>query len=404
MLCFAWRRGASIAVLGGALAVGAAGAACGALGEANMGASGDAGFFPDAAGGDAHLPGDAGSVDGFGGDGPAIPPTTALFLQGSPSLPDVRLCWGIDGAIGTAAPFPGAGAMPASNYPGIPLGGAASMGDATALASTTPGTVTLYALDAENLARLDQSQTPQYTCDQLVCGQGSNLKPPCLRYNLDYWPVAMPTPGVQLFQSNVVALGGCLPAALDPAATAARCGASWTAVSGNLHAQVLQLAPAAKPAAGQLAVQAAMLSPGLAALVADAGNAVVSFGAADASAPGIIATLTSEGDLQPAAPQTVSVGTSLAAFGSTGFSVDVPGLDGGAGHVWMSLAEAQQLVDPTQDPTQFFGQATTYVVAVLGDPAAPHAFAGGGPYDGKGLHLLVVTSPAPSPASAGGEP
>jgi len=64
----------------------------------------------------------------------------------------------------------------------------------------------------------------------------------------------------------------------------------------------------------------------------------------------------------------------------------------------MSLADSQQLVNPTEDPTQFFGQPRTYLVAVLGDPNAPHAFApvtGDGGYDGKGLHVLVVAAPLP---------
>jgi hypothetical protein len=94
----------------------------------------------------------------------------------------------------------------------------------------------------------------------------------------------------------------------------------------------------------------------------------------------------------------------LPGYGQLGFAVDVPGFDGGAGHVWMSLADSQQLVDPTEDPTQFFGQPRTYLVAVLGDPNAPHAFApvtGDAGYDGRGLHVLVVA--APSPDSGAGE-
>ena len=90
----------------------------------------------------------------------------------------------------------------------------------------------------------------------------------------------------------------------------------------------------------------------------------------------------------------------LASFGTLGFSVDVVGANGGIGHVWMSLAQAQQLVDPTQDPTLFFGHPQTYLVAVLGDPQATH-FGSSGTYDGTGLHLLVVTAPpAPAPADA----
>jgi hypothetical protein len=405
MLCFAWRRGALVAALGVVFAVGAGSAACGALGASeNGGTSGSDGgtTFDGSSGG-----GDTGSSDGSvhdggtdgAGDTGANRPTTALFVQGSPSLPDVRLCWGTETTNADVFPFPGDGVMPASNYPGIPLGGAASMGDASALAT---GGLTLYAIDAEVLARQDPGKPN--TCAQLICGPNPNSFP-CLRYNLDYWPVAQFGVGLQAGASNVVALGGCLPLALDPAATPARCGDSWTALSGNLNAEVFQLAPVVGGTVpGQLAVQAAQLSPGLATLAGDASSAVVSFGPQDAGDASVVATLSTEGDIEPTVPTEVAVGTSLAAFGSLGFAVDVPGLDGGTGHLWMSLAQAQQLVDPTQDPAQFFGQATTYVVAVIGDPSAPHAFAGGGTYDGKGLHLLVVTSLPSSPPPVGGEP
>jgi hypothetical protein len=265
------------------------------------------------------------------------------------------------------------------------------MSDATSLAG---GGVILYAVDAENLARIDQGHSPPYTCDKLVCGQGLNLTPPCLRYNLDYWPVASASgAGVLQDTDNVVALSGCLPAALDPAATVARCGADWTDVGGNLHADVLQLVPGGTSAAGFLAVQAAQLSPGLAQLLGSDAGAVVSFGAEDGGSTLPVATVSTEGTLAPSLPQTVHVGTGLASYASLGFAVDVPGLDGGAGHVWMSLDDALQLVDPTQDPTQFFGAPRTYLVAVLGDPNAPHAFTPGAPYDGKGLHLLVLAAP-----------
>jgi hypothetical protein len=195
-----------------------------------------------------------------------------------------------------------------------------------------------------------------------------------------------------------------LPSALDPAASTTLCGASWTATSGNLDAQILPLDKAGASSNG-FAVQAAQLSPGLAALAGDGGSAVVSFGTQGAADASPIATLQGEGALGP--PSIVSVGANLSAYGQLGFAVDVQGFDGGAGHLWMSLAEAQQLVDPTQDPTLFFGQPRTYLLAVLGDPNAPHAFgsAGDAGYDGKGLHVLVVAAPAPAvdAGDAGGE-
>jgi hypothetical protein len=431
------RSSVQCAIFGGVTVAWAMSVACGSASGGAAGPYGDAGGFDTGSGLDSSVA-DSGAHDGFGGDSGAGDtgvskdgggdagvdsgsfPTTAVFVQGSPSLPDVRLCFAPSGSVLHTAPFPGAGEMPGSNYPGVPLGGAASMGDATELAHPT---VILYAIDAQNLARLDEGLANQYTCDQLVCPGGGG--PPCLRPNLDYWSVPMAS-GVYQGRPNVVALSGCLPAALDPAATTDRCGSSWTALSGNLHADVVPLS-GTFAGAGQIAVQAAQLSPSIGALfaagTADAGDAgpadgnagdgeagppadaaavgaVITFGEQDAGDASVIAVLTTEGSLQ-GSPQLVTVGSSLAAYGSLGFAVDVPGLEGGAGHMWMSLAQAQQLVDPTQDPSVFFGQNRTYVVAVLGDPNAPHAFTSSGGYDGKGLHVLVVASAAPA---VGGDP
>jgi hypothetical protein len=384
--------------------------ACGVGGEngSNSGSSGSSGAGSSSGSGvDGSLEGGAdapvedsakdapAAADGGGPDASAPPPTTALFLQASPSLSDVRLCWAVGGQVVTGlVPFPGAGAMPGSNYPGIPLGGAAAMGDARSLAAPD---LVLYAIDALVLARFEQAQAAAFTCDQLVCTPG-NTASPCLRPNLDYWQLTPVGQGPRAQTDNVVAIGGCLAKAIDPAATVARCGPTWTDVAGNLHAEVLYLTPAAA-GGGAVAVQAAQLSPGLGALLGDAGFAQVAFGTADGADASNVATLHAEGELADAS-RSVAVGQDLAAYGALGFSVDVPADDSGAGHVWMSLAQSQQLVDPTQDPTLYYGQSRPYVVAVLGDPSAPHAFATG--YDGRGLHLLVVAAARPPPA--GGDP
>ena len=376
--------------------------ACSAVG-ANFGEGGPSNNYDSGTGresggfGDATVDGgptESGTTDG------AIAPTTALFVQASPSLPDVRLCWAVNGVVAPVLPFPGDGAMPGSNYPGVPLGGVAPMSDASPLVG---GGVTLYALDAENLARIEQGQSAPSTCEALLCGQGSNLQPPCLRYNFDYWPVGAIAAGVVSGKDNVVALSGCLPTALDPNASAVLCGSSWNAGNGNLHADVLQLQPTTS--FGLVwSVQAAQLSPAMAALEGDGGSARVSFGAQDAGADAAVevAVLRGEGDLSLQMAVTFEAG--LPGYGQLGFAVDVAGNDGGAGHLWMSLADSQQLVDPTVDPTQFFGQPRTYLVAVLGDPNAPHAFApvtGDAGYDGRGLHVLVVAAPLPGMPDAG---
>jgi hypothetical protein len=225
-------------------------------------------------------------------------------------------------------------------------------------------------------------------CDELICAQpgGQNCQVP----NLDYWEVGTIGPGVlRSGATNLVTISGCRGGD-DPAANAQRCGDSWSAATGNLHLEVVSVPAALGPAGGgALLVQATQLSPGLQALQGAAGITSVSFGS-DTSGAQAIAQLTQMDELLPSLPAAVSLPAGAATFGLLGFAVDVQGVDAGeAGHLWMSLAQAQGLVRPSQDPAAYFGTGGTYVVAVLGDPNAPHATGDAG-YDGTGLHVLVL--------------
>src|SRR5580658_3023327 len=113
------RRGGRLVVLTASVLAAAVAAACGSL-SANAefgGSPNDAGSPYDAS------TGQDVAVDSFVGDVGSSPdagmtaPTTVLFVQASPSLPDVRLCWAVGGTIASIVPFPGSGAMPGSNYP-----------------------------------------------------------------------------------------------------------------------------------------------------------------------------------------------------------------------------------------------------------------------------------------------
>jgi hypothetical protein len=286
-------------------------------------------------------------------------------------------------------PFPANNEMPASNYAGIPVGGAAWLPDATGVPSMLGGEV--FAIRA----KLITVNPPATTCDQYLCAPGGGQY--CLMQNMDYWDVG-PLGSLLAGGANVVAIEGCLGVGDDPLATAARCGATWNAATGNLHLEVVQI-PAAAPDDAGLLVQAAQLSPGLQALGGDAGTTTISFGPQDdAQAP--IAQLAQEGDLLPLTPTTIGLPSGLPTFGQLGFAVDVAGADASAaGHLWMSLAQAQELVSPAESPASYYGAGGTYVVAVLGDPDAPHAFAANadGGYDGRGLHLLLLPSVQTTP-------
>ncbi len=160
-----------------------------------------------------------------------------------------------------------------------------------------------------------------------------------------------------------------------------------TRSSGNLHVDVVPLFQVTQSDAGQLPVQVAQLSPALAQLAGDAGAVAVSFGAQGATSP--VATLAGEGAYGPMNAAYLNVGTNPTNYGSLGFGVDVVGVDGGPGHLWMSLEESLELVDPMMNPATYYSQVDTYVVAVVGDPNAVHAFTPDASFDGTGLHVLV---------------
>jgi hypothetical protein len=370
--------------------------ACGSLGGAGLSGSdtwedggGADGTTFDGSGSSS---GGIGSEAGAGDAGPP-PPTTALILHTSPNLPDVRVCWSVgDGGVTSDLPFPSTGEMPATNYPGIPTGGAVALADADFLLGDN---LTLYLIDDWNLQH--NLQKGGVACDKLICPDQTN----CLRPGRDFWQTPAIPQGLQAASSNVVAIGGCVP--WDRDASTDLCGPGYTTMdpNGNLQAELLLLNKAA-PQTGQLAVQAAQLSPGVASILGDAaaGRASVTFGPEDAGEASVVTALASEGIASQV--QYVDVSPDLSTYGTLGFAIDIPVADASPTHFWMSLAQSQQIVAPTEEPRTFFGQPRPYLVAVVGDPSAPSTWTGGA-YDGTGLHLLVLTTPTPmrAPTEAG---
>ena len=396
MLAVLLRRGAILALL---LPAPVLAAACGM----SSNSAGGFGSQPpgDAGGGDGEVQADSSVADtglpsvdsGSGQDAPSsdggfdasFPPVTStIFLNASRSLTGgVRLCF-IGNGGEKALPFPSDNEMPGSNFPGIPTGGAVWMPDASAI----PSSATLYALPAKLLAQMQIS--PITTCEALVCSGSSS----CLMQGF-YWKVGPITQSAApTGMTTVLAISGCTGVGNDPLADSERCGPDYDPGKGNLHLDVVSFPPAFQVPGG-LMVQAAQLSPGLASLQGDAGTTSLSFGSvADAQA---VAQLGAEGTV--ASPGFLPLPAGPAAFGQVGFEVELEGVDAGpSGQLWMSLSEAQELVDPTQDPTVYYAGGS-YVVAIVGDPFAPHAFAGDddGGYDGRGLHVLVLPATAAMP-------
>lgn len=327
---------------------------------------------------------ESGTVDGAADAAPPLQ-TGALFVHASPDLPDLRLCWKIDGVDGGAAqysnvdvPFPSVTPAPASNYPAMPVGGVAALADASSLVGSN---LTIVGIPASAYFTLEAHQTPPLSCATVLgSGAGSIIGV------IDTYTFTVPA-GIVAGSTSVIALAGC--PANDANGSPARCGAGWTSASGNLHVDVLPLYPVSASGAGQLPVQAGQLSAGLAQLAGDAG-AVVSFGPQGATTP--IGVLTREGSWAPPgnAPAYLDAGTDPSNYGTLGFGVDVVGTDGGPGHLWMSLEQSLELIDPMMNPAVYYIAQDTYIVAVIGDPNGAHPFAPDASFDGTGLHILVI--------------
>lgn len=343
---------------------------------------------------------DAPAEDGSSDAISPLPPPGALLVHASPSLPDLVFCWSVGGAgpSTTLRPYPSATPMPASNYPGVPVGGAVGLADASSMMGTD---LSVVALDARAVARavsgIDCSNSSQCSCSALLSNNGA-VDPTAIHQ----LPLISSAQAIVPGATVVLWLRGCLGGASDPKASVQRCGSDWNASTGNLRMELDSIPGASAPApeAGVFTVQAAQLSPALDFLAGSTG-AAVSFGAQGAADASVVTSLNTAGQILPDVPMQVASAIPLASFGQLGFAVDVAGQGGdagdggsGAAHLWMSLAQSLDLVDPTQNPAQYFAQPTSYLVAVVGDPAgAPPGVAGDAGYDGTGLHLLVLPLP-----------
>ena len=299
---------------------------------------GSAGGGPDDAGGgdtsnDSLFP--DGAFDAPGDQGAdASTVTTALFVQASPSLPDVRLCWAPAGVVTGAFSLPERRRDARQQLPGRPARRSgvddrrdrAPRGRRHPLRDRRrdPRQARTRRGDAVDLRR---AHLPQ-----------GDTQVPCLRPNLDYWPVAPPTQGgLTSGAPNLVAFSGCLPSALDGNANRAPLRRLVDSPSAATCTRTSCRSSGATPQGAAFSVQAAQLSPAVAALAGDGGAALVSFGGQDAADASTIAMPRVRRGSSPAR-STCVLGSDLAVYGQLGFAVTVPDDEGGAGYEWMSLA------------------------------------------------------------------
>ncbi len=299
-------------------------------------------------------------------------PTTLLAVNASANLFDFRLCFGTEEAGVLAYPaYPDdpADPMPETNYPGVPVGGAALLPP-----MFLPGaSVVPYVVRAQTLNRLNEVSTNplEATCDQLVCSGGA-----CLAANADYYAlpaITMPAAG----GTFALVVEGCMGGFADGSVT--ECGSSFNAASGNLSALAFALAPV--PGSGGWNVQLAQLSPSF----AESGGGSVTYvdPSMDASTPLSVPAF------EVSAPVTFPFGD--ASVTSAAFSLAAPD----AGAVVDLLSAMQFFQAPSANPFTYFTGATSYFVAVIGDStagAAQLSLADGGAnaaFDGHGLHVIA---------------
>jgi len=125
---------------------------------------------------------DTGAVDG------ATAPTTALLVQASPSLPDVRLCWATNGnglsGGSPSCPSPATASCPAATTPAFLLRRRRlDETDATSLVGQRRHPVTPSTRRTSPASR--QGSMMPSTCDCAHLRPGLQQMPPCLRYNFD---------------------------------------------------------------------------------------------------------------------------------------------------------------------------------------------------------------------------
>jgi hypothetical protein len=314
------------------------------------------------------------SSGGPGGDSGIAPaPTSILAVHASANLYDFRLCFGVEG--GGILPFPAypddpAHPMPETNYPGVPVGGAALL--PTIMLPSAP--LVVYVIPAYYL----QSQgyvagANEPTCDTLIL---SDLVP----QHVDYFflpAVTFPAGGGPV----VLAIEGCAAGTGLADGSVEQCGASYAGTT-NLSAVVGPLVPSADDA-GAWTVQLADLSPSF-----DPGDGGPALGYVD---PTIDASLALSAPASSISAPPVTVPLSEAGVTSAYFVIG----PSSAAPLTESLASVQYFQSPSSDPFTYFSGNATYFVAIVGDAtdaAAPVSLPDGAAnpdFDGHGLHVIA---------------
>lgn len=299
-------------------------------------------------------------------------PTTILAVNASANLFPFRVCFGRGTSVIDLPPYPNdpTHPMPETNYPGVPVGGAALLPPVQ-----LSGTVTPYVISASRLATDSTS-----SCAVKLCPNQSMPTGACV--GLSEWaalpPITLP-PGMTV----ALAVQGCLPLASAPARvlTNAQCGLGYEgSPMGNLSASLTVLVPPIGSAVDAgLALHVAQLSPS----------------SPDASLTYVDPTLDASIAL-PTYPLATGLGTVTVPLGEAGvLSAYFMAASASGTALTESVGAIQFFQAPASNPETYFTAPGPYFAALVGDAtdaSAPANLADGAPnpaFDGYGLHVVA---------------
>jgi hypothetical protein len=171
-----------------------------------------------------------------------LPDAKIIVVHASPDLPPVRFCFATQAS--GVAPYhalPDTTSSPLQPFPGLFPGTGGALPDVGV--SLAQSQITGYLILAQNIAGQTHAGAPdggaEATCVDLIGADGSGG---LIHPGTDYFPLA-PIPAGTFLDgtTELIAVAGCLPSAVDPNAGTARCGTSYNGTTGNLATQVYKL-------------------------------------------------------------------------------------------------------------------------------------------------------------------
>ena len=369
--------------------------------------------------------GDSAPSDGSQGDGAPtdaasdnhVGPTHAriIALHGSPDFPALRVCFGL-GSTSSVAHLP---ALPHSlmgqqAFPGVYPGAGGALPD---LADFSAQAITVYAIDATKISGdTADAGANEPACDALIgaSGQGGTLA-----LGTDYFLIGQVPAGTFADgTTELVALAGCLPQAVDSNASTARCGSSYDPTGGNLALQYYTLDTTSMPGTSSFGLQVVHAASALDGVLSQVGGGVpvaeifevIGSDAGAQTTPLGPITFPATNGHEQATPTAAQINTA-SIFGDLNGNRALVSSVTDAGAVYqfaLPLGVVGQLSVGDNPPTKpdggpYFTAGENYTFVLLGDPTAQQLVGlDGGPngaYQGYGLHLVAFPNHIAVPAN-----